>query len=105
MRHLILSATIPALLLAACASTPAEPVYGLAPDMVQGPLAARAPMAPVAAPPHMPTDLTPAGVRAADDHLALEEVNGAEAMAFVLAAALGAAVSRKPEPILQQATA
>ena len=34
-------------------------------------------------PPHMPTDLTPAGVRAADDHLALEEVNGTEAMAFV----------------------
>ena len=35
------------------------------------------------APPHMPTDLSPAGVRAADEHLALEEVNGAEAMAFV----------------------
>jgi len=34
-------------------------------------------------PPHLPTDLTPAGVRAADDHLALEEVQGAEAMAFV----------------------
>ncbi len=36
-------------------------------------------------PPHYPADLTPAGVRAADDHLALEEVNGAEAMAFVRA--------------------
>ncbi|HEX8470038.1 MAG TPA: prolyl oligopeptidase family serine peptidase [Brevundimonas sp.] len=35
------------------------------------------------APPHMPTDLSPAGVRAADEHLALEEVNGTEAMAFV----------------------
>ncbi|MBJ7485613.1 prolyl oligopeptidase family serine peptidase [Brevundimonas sp.] len=34
-------------------------------------------------PPHMPTDLSPAGVRAADDHLALEEVEGTEAMAFV----------------------
>lgn len=34
-------------------------------------------------PPHYPADLTPAGVRAADDHLALEEVNGTEAMAFV----------------------
>jgi prolyl oligopeptidase len=34
-------------------------------------------------PPHFPADLTPAGVRAADDHLALEEVEGAEAMAFV----------------------
>jgi prolyl oligopeptidase len=36
-------------------------------------------------PPHLPIDLTPAGVRAADDHLALEEVEGAEAMAFVAA--------------------
>ena len=36
-------------------------------------------------PPHLPTDLSPAGVRAADDHLALEQVNGAEAMAFVRA--------------------
>jgi prolyl oligopeptidase len=35
--------------------------------------------------PHLPTDLSPAGVRAADDHLALEEVEGAEAMAFVRA--------------------
>ena len=31
----------------------------------------------------MPRDLSPAGVRAADTHLALEEVNGAAAMAFV----------------------
>jgi prolyl oligopeptidase len=81
MRHLILSVSIPALLLAACASGPAEDgIYGLAPDRVEGPLA---PMTPVGAPPHFPADLTPAGVRAADDHLALEEVNGAEAMAFV----------------------
>jgi prolyl oligopeptidase len=36
-------------------------------------------------PPHLPTDLSPAGVRAADDHLALEEVEGTEAMAFVRA--------------------
>lgn len=36
-------------------------------------------------PPHFPADLSPAGVRAADDHLALEEVEGAEAMAFVRA--------------------
>lgn len=35
--------------------------------------------------PHLPADLSPAGVRAADDHLALEEVEGAEAMAFVRA--------------------
>jgi prolyl oligopeptidase len=31
----------------------------------------------------MPLDLSPAGVRAADDHLELEEVDGAEAEAFV----------------------
>jgi len=31
----------------------------------------------------MPRDLSPAGVRAADTHLTLEEVNGAAAMAFV----------------------
>lgn len=37
----------------------------------------------LAPPPHMPADLTPAGVRAADEHLALEQVDGAEAMAFV----------------------
>ena len=36
-------------------------------------------------PPHFPADLSPAGVRAADDHLALEEVEGGEAMAFVRA--------------------
>ncbi|CAL1690269.1 hypothetical protein MMB232_00391 [Brevundimonas subvibrioides] len=36
-------------------------------------------------PPHLPADLSPAGVRAADDHLALEEVEGTEAMAFVRA--------------------
>ena len=36
-------------------------------------------------PPHMPRDLSPEGVRAADEHLALEEVEGAEALAFVAA--------------------
>ncbi|HRO32431.1 MAG TPA: prolyl oligopeptidase family serine peptidase [Brevundimonas sp.] len=35
--------------------------------------------------PFMPADLSPAGVRAADDHLALEAVDGEEAMAFVRA--------------------
>ncbi|MDI6625101.1 MAG: hypothetical protein QME55_10260, partial [Brevundimonas sp.] len=59
MNRLILSVSIPALLLAACASAPAEDaIYGLAPDMVQGPLE---PMAPVGAPPHFPADLTPVG--------------------------------------------
>ena len=84
MNRLILSVSIPALLLAACATGPAEEaIYGLAPDMVQGPLEPVARAAPTASPPHLPVDLTPAGVRAADDHLALEEVEGAEAMAFV----------------------
>ncbi|MCS6624547.1 prolyl oligopeptidase family serine peptidase [Roseibacterium beibuensis] len=79
MRHLILSVSIPALLLAACATGPSdEPIYGLAPDRVEGPLEPS-----TSAPPHFPADLTPAGVRAADDHLALEQVEGAEAMAFV----------------------
>jgi prolyl oligopeptidase len=70
MKHLILTAAIPALLLglapAASAQAPTEQAAGR-----QTP------------PPHFPADLTPEGVRAADDHLALEEVQGAEAMAFV----------------------
>ena len=69
MRHLILSAAIPALLL------------GAAPALAQS--AAPAHQAERAPPPHFPRDLTPAGVAAADDHLALEQVDGAEAMAFV----------------------
>jgi len=76
MNKLILSAAIPALLLAACASGPAPlplPILDLA--TIPRPL--------LVTPPHMPSDLSPAGVRAADDHLALEEVNGTEAMAFV----------------------
>ncbi len=76
MNRLILSAAVPALLLAACASGPAQmevPMLNLAD--VPRPLQL--------APPRLPADLTPAGVRAADDHLALEEVEGAEAMAFV----------------------
>ncbi|MDP3368730.1 MAG: prolyl oligopeptidase family serine peptidase [Brevundimonas sp.] len=75
MNRLILSAAVPALLLAACAGGPAtlQPV-----NLTEVPS-----VAPAAPPPHYPADLTPAGVRAADDHLALEEVNGAEAMAFV----------------------
>ncbi|QFU30670.1 prolyl oligopeptidase family protein [Brevundimonas sp. Bb-A] len=72
MRHLILSAAIPALLMGACASTPvaigSDEVVVSTND---------------APPPHFPRDLTPAGVAAADDHLALEQVDGAEAMAFV----------------------
>ena len=76
MNRLILSAAIPALLLAACAGGPAQmEVPALTVADVPRPLQTP--------PPHMPTDLSPAGVRAADDHLALEAVNGAEAMAFV----------------------
>ncbi|MBF0666053.1 MAG: S9 family peptidase, partial [Brevundimonas sp.] len=78
MKTLILmSAAVPALLLSACAS--ADPA-------AQGqPVAwgAASPLEQAGLPPHFPADLTPAGVRAADDHLALEEVEGAEAMAFV----------------------
>ncbi|PZU01260.1 MAG: S9 family peptidase [Brevundimonas sp.] len=71
MRHLILSAAIPALLLGACATTPVA---------TEAPVQRAAERGP---PPHFPRDLTPAGVAAADDHLALEQVDGAEAMAFV----------------------
>lgn len=102
MRHLILSAAVPALLLAACAGGP-EPMEVPILD------AADVPRPLLVPPPHMPADLTPAGVRAADDHLALEEVNGTEAMAFVagsnqqaLAALTG---DRRYETFRQQAEA
>jgi len=72
MRHLILSAAIPALLLGACATAPVEKDAWASYDPER--------MGP---PPGYPRDLTPAGVAAADDHLALEQVDGAEAMAFV----------------------
>ena len=76
MNRLILSAAIPALMLAACAGAPATmEVPMLTVADVPRPL--------LVPPPHMPADLSPAGVRAADDHLALEAVNGTEAMAFV----------------------
>lgn len=48
-------------------------------------LAIAAPALAQTPPPHLPADLSPAGVRAADDHLALEQVEGTEAMAFVRA--------------------
>jgi prolyl oligopeptidase len=73
MRILMLSASM--LALGACASAPME-VAMIDPETVARPLATM---------PHFPADLSPAGVRAADDHLALEEVEGAEAMAFVRA--------------------
>ena len=102
MNKLILSAALPALLLAACASGPAPlplPILDLA--TIPRPL--------LVPPPHMPSDLSPAGVRAADDHLALEEVNGTEAMAFVagsnqraLAALIG---DRRYETFRRQAEA
>jgi prolyl oligopeptidase len=73
MRILMLSASM--LALGACASAPME-VAMIDPATVARPLATM---------PHFPADLSPAGVRAADDHLALEEVEGPEAMAFVRA--------------------
>ncbi|WP_332658681.1 prolyl oligopeptidase family serine peptidase [Brevundimonas sp.] len=102
MNRLILSAAIPALLLGACASDPAPMVITpIDPATVARPL--------LLPPPHMPADLTPAGVRAADDHLALEEVNGAEAMAFVAESNRRALASlegdRRYETFRQQAEA
>ena len=102
MRHLILSAAVPALLLAACAGGPAQ---------MQVPIldVADVPRPLLVPPPHMPADLSPAGVRAADDHLALEAVNGTEAMAFVAASnerALAALTGdRRYETFRQQAEA
>lgn len=64
----ILRSFVCALALAACASTPAE-----APSAPETPAAAPAP------------DLSPAAVRAADDFLWLEEVNGERAMTWVRA--------------------
>jgi len=96
MKSLFLSAALPVLILAA------------------GPALAQAPADPAAAaatnpPPHFPRDLSPEGVRAADDHLALEEVDGAEAKAFVAASnerALSALTGdRRYEPFRQQAEA
>lgn len=78
MNRLILSAAASALLLGACSTADAQEticVDCIGPDKVT--------LTMPLTPPHMPADLTPAGVRAADDHLALEEVNGTEAMAFV----------------------
>ena len=72
MRHLILSAAIPALLMAACATAPDA---GRSDEIVVS--------TNDSLPPRFPRDLTPAGVAAADDHLALEQVDGAEARAFV----------------------
>ena len=102
MNRLILSAAIPALLLAACAGAPAT---------MEVPLltVADVPRPLLVPSPFMPVDLSPAVVRAADDHLALEEVNGTEAMAFVaqsnqraLAALTG---DRRYESFRQQAEA
>ena len=73
MRHLILSAAIPALLMSACVAAPAQSSMWRADEHPER-------MGP---PRGYPQNLTPAGVAAADDHLALEQVDGAEAMAFV----------------------
>ncbi|HYD26623.1 prolyl oligopeptidase family serine peptidase [Brevundimonas sp.] len=81
MRHLLLTAAIPALLLA---TTPAAAQQANSQEerLATG-VTTACEDCDGAANPHFPADLSPAGVRAADDHLALEEVNGAEAMAFV----------------------
>jgi len=96
MKSLFLSAALPVLILAAA------PALALAPA---DPTAAAA----TNPPPHFPRDLSPEGVKAADDHLALEEVDGVEAKAFVAASnekALSALTGdRRYEPFRQQAEA
>ncbi|MNV08974.1 Prolyl endopeptidase precursor [compost metagenome] len=96
MKSLFLSAALPVLILAAA------PALALAPA---DPTAAAA----TNPPPHFPRDLSPEGVKAADDHLALEEVDGVEAKAFVAASnekALSALTGdRRYETFRQQAEA
>ena len=101
MRHLLISAALPALILGGCAvSTQAQPGLSGTPGTTQ---------TASSLPPHFPRDLTPAGVAGADDHLALEQVQGAEAMAFVRASnekALAALTTdRRYEPFRAQAEA
>jgi len=96
-KSLFLSVALPALMLAAAPA--------LAEGAVSDPVAASA----TTPPPHFPRDLSPEGVKAADDHLALEEVDGAESRAFVAASnekALAALTGdRRYEPFRQQAEA
>nr|WP_312820758.1 prolyl oligopeptidase family serine peptidase [Brevundimonas sp.] len=73
MRTLLISAALPAIMLAACATH----TTGAAGEPGKPGISASS------TPPHFPRDLSPAGVAAADDNLALEEVQGTEAMAFV----------------------
>ncbi|MBN9479868.1 MAG: S9 family peptidase [Bordetella sp.] len=84
-------------------------ILAAGPALAQGAPADPAAASAATPPPHFPRDLSPEGVRAADDHLALEEVDGAEARAFVaaeneksLAALTG---DRRYEPFRQQAQA
>ena len=97
MKSLLLSVALPALMLAAAPA--------LAESVASDPAAASA----TNPPPHFPRDLSPEGVKAADDHLALEEVDGAEARAFVAASnekALAALTGdRRYEPFRQHAEA
>ena len=97
VKTLFLSAALPVMMLAAAPA--------LANDAPADPTAASA----ATPPPHFPRDLSPEGVKAADDHLALEEVDGAEARAFVAASnekALAALTGdRRYEPFRQQAEA
>ncbi|NBB50563.1 prolyl oligopeptidase family serine peptidase [Rhizobium sp. CRIBSB] len=74
--RLTITAAASALTLSACMGGP-EPMEVPLLDLATVPSVMWTP------PPHYPVDLSPDGVRAADDQLALEEVNGTEAMAFV----------------------
>ncbi len=71
-----------ALGLAACTATGTPKGAPAPPPPVLAGTVAKPALAP-AAPPHMPSSLTPQGVAAADDFLWLEEVNGDRAMAWV----------------------
>jgi len=81
MRHLLLSVALPAVILSGCAAS----LQGETGQAGLPATSATSPMVNPALAPHFPKDLSPAAVAAADTHLALEQVQGAEAMAFVRA--------------------
>lgn len=90
---------IKSLMFSAALAAFAAPVLAQAPVCVDCIGPDKAPLISyVAPPPHMPADLSPAGVAAADDHLALEQVDGAEAMAFVAEANSKALAALEGDP-------
>ena len=79
MNRLILTAATSALLLGACATESAAALARIAEDAAR----TAGDAAAAARPPHLPADLSPASIAAADDFIWMEEVQGERALAFV----------------------